>query len=116
MRTLVRIIQAVIAVLAVNCGIYGDDAADQVFDRIVENWRWSRFWSGTTGIDDVYIEGKKFAALVFWTKNDSRPIRGLCSTELLACVAYSGVYLDPRARRMPITSNATPEQAFTSFV
>jgi hypothetical protein len=91
-------------------------AADPVFDRIAENWRWSHYWFGKTGIDDVYVEGKKISALIFWNNSESQPIRGLCSSELSLCVAYSGIYLDPAERRMSIAPNVAPQQAFTSFV
>jgi len=115
-RVLARFALAALAALAINHDAYSD-SADEIFDRIVENWRWSHYWFGKTGIDDnVYVEGKQISALVFWTKNDSQPIRGLCSTDLSLCVAYSGAYLDPFERRMQITPNATPQQAFTSFV
>jgi hypothetical protein len=115
MRTLARFTLAALAVLVVNRGVYGD-SADQAYDRIVENWRWSHYWFGKTGIDDVYVEGKKISALIFWTKSDSQPIRGLCSTDLSLCVAYSGVYLDPLERRMQVAPNVTAQQAFESFV
>lgn len=115
MRTLARFTLAALAVLAVNRGVYGD-TADQVYNRIVENWRWSHYWFGKTGIDDVYVEGKKISALIFWTRNDSQPISGLCSADLFLCVAYSGVYLDPLERRMQMAPNVTTQQAFESFV
>ena len=115
MRTLARFALAGLAVLSVSRGVYGD-SADQVYDRIVENWRWSHYWFGKTGIDDVYVEGKKISALIFWNKNDSQPIRGLCSTDLSLCVAYSGVYLDPLERRIQMARGATAPQAFESFV
>jgi hypothetical protein len=94
-----------------------DDTAGQVFDRIVENWRWSHYWwSGKTGIDDVYAAGKKISALIFWTKNTAQPVRGLCTAELSLCVAYEGVYLDPTGRRMQIASGVAVKDAFTAFV
>jgi hypothetical protein len=71
-----------------------------VFNRITENRRWSHYWFGKTGIDDVYAGGKAITALIFWNKSESQPIRGLCSPELALCVAYSGIYLDPAERRM----------------
>ena len=114
-RTLVRLLAVVTVALAPIRGIC-QDPGDQVFDRIVENWRWSHYWFGKTGIDDAYVEGKKVSVLIFWTKSDSQPIRGLCSTELSLCVAYSGVYLDPRERRMRMAPNVAPQQAFTSWV
>jgi hypothetical protein len=92
------------------------DTADEVLERIVENWRWSYYWFGENGVDDVYSVGKRVSMLVFWTKNEIRPIRGICSTELLRCVAYSGVYFEPFGRRMEMTRNSTPHQAFLAFV
>ena len=115
MRTLARFTLAALAVFAANGSAYGD-SADQAFDRIIENWRWSHYWFGKTGIDDVYVEGKKISALIFWNKNDGQPIRGLCSTDLSLCAAYSGVYLDPLERRMQMAANVTARQAFESFI
>ncbi|HLG98794.1 MAG TPA: hypothetical protein VKX49_20955 [Bryobacteraceae bacterium] len=104
-----------LAIFVVGRSLYGD-AADEMFDRIAENWRWSHYWFGKTGIDDVYVEGKQISALIFWTKSESQPIHGLCSSELGACVAYSGVYLDPAGRRMQMAPNTRPRQAFRSFI
>jgi hypothetical protein len=87
-----------------------------VFNRITENWRWSHYWFGKTGIDDVYAGGKAITALIFWNKSESQPIRGLCSPELALCVAYSGIYLDPAERRMSMGSAGSLQQAFESFI
>lgn len=94
----------------------GDTQADQVFSRISENWRWSHYWFGKTGIDDVYAAGKKVSVLIFWNNNGIQPVRGLCSSDLSLCVAYSGVYLDPAQRRMPIGQNVDTQQGFATFV
>lgn len=115
MRSLARFALCALALLSASRSAHGD-VADQVFDRLVENWRWSHYWFGKTGLDDVYVEGKKITALMFWNKSESQPIRGLCSSELSLCIAYSGVYLDPAERRMSIAPGATPQQAFSSFV
>jgi hypothetical protein len=58
MRSLARFALAALAVFAISRAAYGD-AADQVFDRIVENWRWSHYWFGKTGLDDVYAEARE---------------------------------------------------------
>src|ERR1700719_1826407 len=113
--TWIRVSAVLIVMLAVDRAIC-DDEAGRIFERIVENWRWTHYWAGSTGLDDVYVAGKKISALLFWTKSDSRPIRGFCSTELSLCVAYSGFYLDPLERRMPMPPNVAPQQAFASFV
>src|ERR1700680_2775768 len=104
MLLLARLFVAALLVFAIDHGAYGD-ATDQVFGRIVENLRWSHYWFGKTGIDDVYVEGKRISALIFWNKSESQPIRGLCSSEISLCVAYSGIYLDPAERRMHIPPN-----------
>jgi hypothetical protein len=117
-RTLARFSAAFLLIVGVHCGICSDgrDQADQVFNRITENWRWSHYWFGKTGIDDAYVEGQRITALIFWNKSGSQPIRGLCSSDLALCIAYSGVYLDPAARRMPIGTNVDVQQAFASFI
>ena len=104
-----RLTLAALAVFGVNYAAYGA-SADEVLERIAENWRWSHYWSGKTGIDDVYAEGKKISALVFWNESQSQPIRGLCSSELSLCVAYSGVYLDPAERRIPMAAHVAPQR------
>ena len=70
----------------------GPDPGKDVFDRLVENWRWSRYWFDNTGIDDVYVEGKRVSALIFWAKEGRRQKSGMCSVELSLCVSYSGPY------------------------
>lgn len=91
-------------------------APDEVFQRIVENWRWQHYWFGKTGIDDFYREGKQVSALIFWNMNQMQPIRGMCSPNLQTCVAYSGIYLDPAPRRMQMPASATARQGFDAFV
>jgi hypothetical protein len=95
---------------------YCDDTATEVFGRLVEGWRWSRYWFGSTGIDDVYTAGKNIEALVFWTKKDRRPKSGLCSSDLSLCIAYSGPYLSPHVERSHIDPKTPIKQAFISFV
>ena len=55
------------------------------------------------------------SALFFWSKNGSQAVRGLCSTDISLCVAYSGVYLDPHGRRTQIAPRVTAQQAFASW-
>ncbi len=110
-----KILLAVVVMLAADTSIRADKEG-QVFERIVENWRWTRYWFGKTGIDDAYVEGKKISALIFWNKNDSQPINGLCSSELSLCVAYLGAHLDPFERRMQIAPGVAQQQAFASFI
>lgn len=93
-----------------------DDTSTQVFDRLVDGWRWSHYWFGSTGIDDVYMPGKNIKALVFWTKKDRRPKAGLCSSDLSLCIAYSGPYLSPHAERTQVDPKTPNQQAFASFV
>lgn len=76
----------------------------------------SHYWFGKTGIDDVYAEGKRISALIFWNKNELRPLRGLCSSDLGLCAAYSGVYLDPAERQMRMSPSQSPQEAFAAFV
>ena len=94
----------------------GQDRSSQAFDRLVENWRWSHYWFGKTGIDDVYAPGRRIDALIFWTKKDRRSKTGLCSADLSFCVAYSGPYLAPRAARMRIDPKTPLPKALASFV
>jgi hypothetical protein len=82
----------------------------------VENWQWSHYWFGKTGIDDIYTPGRTITALVFWTKKDRRPKNGLCSSDLSVCVAYSGPYLSPHVERTRIDPRVPLQQAFASFV
>lgn len=91
-------------------------AGKDVFDRLVENWRWSRYWFGKTGIDDVYSEGKQVSVLIFWTKQGRRPKSGMCSTELSLCIAYSGPQLSPSAERMHIGGRTSVMESFHEFV
>src|ERR1700688_3753341 len=92
------------------------DTSAQAFGRLVENWRWSRYWFGSSGIDDVYKPGTKIAALLFWTKKDRRPKTGLCSFDLSLCVAYSGPYLNPHTERIQIRPGESLQETFKSFV
>lgn len=115
MRPLLRLVLGAMTSVAASQSTYGD-AADRAVDRIVENLRWTYYWFGKTGIEHVYAEGKTISALVFWHKNDSPPISGLCSTDISICVAYSGVYLDPAERQMPIGQSVTSQQAFAAFI
>jgi hypothetical protein len=116
MHSLARFTYIALALVAVSDGSRAADAADQVVDRIVETWRWSHYWFGKTGIDGSYAAGRKVSALVFWNDNENRPMRGLCSSELGACLVYSGAYLDPAPRRMEIAPNVSARQAFMAFV
>lgn len=116
MKSLGRFIYVALALVAVSDGSRAADSADQVLDRIAETWRWSHYWFGKTGIDDLYATGRKVSAPVFWNNNGNRPVRGLCSSDLGACLAYSGAYLDPAPRRMDVAPNVSPQQAFMAFV
>jgi hypothetical protein len=115
MRTSARVLLVVLGLLGVNRSSYAD-AGDDVLDRIVENWRWSHYWFGKTAIDSVAPPGRRISALVFWTKSDTRPIRGLCSSEIFLCVAFAGVYLDPAERQMRTTAGETSQQALDAFI
>jgi hypothetical protein len=106
---------ALMLLLAAGSGIC-DDASAKAFDRLVEGWRWSRYWFGSSGIDDVYTPGKNITALLFWTKKDRRPKTGMCSSDLSLCIAYSGPYLSPHVERTQIDSKTPLRQAFASFV
>jgi hypothetical protein len=94
----------------------GDEPSARVFNQLVQNWRWLRYWFGSSGIDDVAIPGKKITALVFWTKTDRLPKSGLCSPDLSLCIAYSGPRLNPRSDRIAIDGNASLRDSFEQFV
>jgi hypothetical protein len=111
-----RALFAVLVLLLTAGGGVCDDSSEQAVARLIENWRWSSYWFGSSGVDDVYVSGKEINALVFWTKKDRRSKTGLCSSELSLCVAYSGPYLDPHAERMQIGPNTPIRDAFDSFV
>jgi hypothetical protein len=114
-RSAVRILSLALGLLVAQVSVCGD-MRDQVIDRIVSNWRWSHYWLERTGIDAAYSQGKRISALVFWTKNNTRPIRGLCSADLSLCLAYAGVYLDTIEKQMQIPPGVVPRQALASFV
>jgi hypothetical protein len=111
----IRVLLFLIVLVAASRAPAGDSVG-QVYGRIVENWRWTHYWFGKTGIDDVYSEGKRITAVIFWSEGHGQPIRGLCSVDISLCVAYSGVHLDPKARRTQIPANVTAREAFFSFV
>jgi len=99
------------------CGnAYQPTTSRDVFDRLAENWRWSRYWFGKTGIEDVYSEGKRVSVLMFWTKGTRRSKSGFCSTELSLCVALTGPYLDPSPERMHVDKSIDLIDAFRLFV
>src|SRR5215472_1544234 len=106
----------VVALVLVSGFAVCQEPSSQDIERLTENWRWSHYWFGKTGIDDVYTPGKKINALIFWTRKDRRPKTGLCSSDLSICVAYSGRYLSPQAERMQIGAKTSLQQAFASFV
>jgi hypothetical protein len=85
MQALARFNCVALAVAAFSSGVHAADPSGQVSDRIVENWRWTRFWFGKTGIDD-YAAGRRVSALAFWNSDNSRPLRGLRSSELGVCL------------------------------
>ena len=78
-------LMALIILLTIRPVVFADPS-DQVYDRIIENLRWSRYWFGVAGIGDVYVEGKKISALIFWAKKTDRQIMGLCSTDFLSAL------------------------------
>jgi hypothetical protein len=106
----------ILALMLTGLFAIGQDTSAQALDQLVENWRWSHYWFGKTGIDDVYVPGKRVSALIFWTKKDRRAKTGLCSSDLSLCIAYSGPYLSPRAERVRIDPRTSLQQAFASFV
>lgn len=114
-RVSAKLASAVLIMAAVQQGVCAS-GADRALNYIIENWRWSHYWFGKAAIDDVYADGKKIFALVFWARDEERPIRGLCSTEISLCLAYVGVHLDPLPRRMPIAPNSVLREAFEAFV
>jgi len=114
-RSLTVAIAVISGLTAASRGV-SEDVAGKVFSRIVENWRWSYYWFGKTGIDDVYVSGKKISALFFWSTKPMRPMRGFCSSDISRCVAYEGVYLAPLEREMGISPRASSQQAFGTFV
>lgn len=67
--------------------VAGMDQALKVFDQYVERVRWSHYWHRNIRNDDVYVEGKQISALIFWTKTNTRPKWGLCSSDLSLCIA-----------------------------
>jgi|GEM_PF-5079036 len=108
---------ALLVLLAVRCGTPNQEAeqAMKVFDQFVERLRWSRYWLGATSMDDIYVEGKLISALVFWTKTNHRPKRGLCSSDLSLCIAnYSGSY-NRGVAQVHIDRGLAPQLAFASF-
>src|ERR1039457_2654805 len=111
-----RLFLTTVFVVSVADSVECQTRAQQVLDRILENWRWSWYWYGRTGIDDIYREGKTVSALVFWTKSEARPIRGFCSPDIAVCIAYVGVYFDPKERRVPISSGTPSRVALSSFL
>ncbi len=115
MRNTIRPLSCVLQLCFFIPGVRAE-TANQVFERIVENWRWSHYWFGKTGLDDAYVPGKKISALIFWNRSEDQPIRGLCSSELGRCVAYAGIYLDPHERQVPLALGTSLQQAFASWV
>jgi hypothetical protein len=105
----------VILLLTIRPGIC-DEISATAFEKLVDNWRWSHYWFGYSGVDDVYVPGEKISALVFWTKKGRRPKVGLCSSRLSICAAYSGPFLNPRIERANIDPGKSLQQAFASFV
>ncbi len=104
------------ALLATGCrkSPQGAGAAQYIFDQYVERVRSSRYW-GTTHNDQMYVEGKRISALVFWTKTTQRPKYGLCSAALKLCIAN---YSSPSYRgvaEVSIDPSLEPKLAFASF-
>ena len=93
-----------------------DEHARQVFDQIMENLRYSRYWYGTPSIGDGYAEGKQVSALIFWTKKDRRSKIGLCFSNLRSCFATRGDQIVPEMEQMSIGRSLTAKEAFESFV
>jgi hypothetical protein len=89
--------------------------ARRAFAGVVANWRWIHYWFGKAGIEHSYAAGHTDAVLVFWGKDPDRPFRGVCSTQLRECLAYSGVYFDPLGRRSAIPSGVPLGEAFDAF-
>lgn len=116
MQPIARLTYAALALVALTGGLFAAETADRVIDRITETWRWSNYWFGKTGIEVPYATGQTVSALVFWNGNEIQPLRGLCSSELGACMVYAGVYLDPAPRRMKIAPGVGLRQAFMTFI
>lgn len=93
-----------------------DEQAQKVFDHVIENLRYSRYWHEAPDIGDGYEEGKQISALIFWTKADRQSKVGLCSPDLERCFATWGDQIRPEMEQMLIDRSLTAKAAFESFV
>lgn len=93
-----------------------EQSAQSVFDRLVEHWRWQKYWLGKSGVDDIYVEGKTATALIFWAKKEGVPKVGLCSPGLGFCIAAADPDSLPDQDVTHISASTSPTEAFASFV
>jgi hypothetical protein len=105
-----------ISLVALVTRVASAQTANQVIEQVFENWHWTRFWFGRTGVEGHYEVGKRISALVFWETSKPYNLKGLCSTELSRCVAYAGRYLAPYELGISIESNSTATDAFRNWV
>lgn len=93
-----------------------DEQAKRVFDHVLENLRYSRYWYETPDIGDGYVEGKQISALIFWTK-EARPSKvGFCSPDLERCFATWAGQIRQEMEQMRIDRSLSAKAAFESFV
>jgi len=97
---------------SLKVGAQGKDG-QSVFNQIIEDWRWQKYWGSNSGVDDVYVKGKRATALIFWARSPWDSTKGLCSPSLGFCVGYSNI---GDQHKMTLSETANARESFASFV
>lgn len=89
--------------------------ADDVWQRLLEHWRWQRFWYGASDADQYYSVGAKDQVRLFWTAAGVSRGIGICSQRVALCQFYPDVdrgWLKSERSVPKGSSRAGAEEAF----
>jgi hypothetical protein len=103
--------------MALMHGCFGQSpAAEQHLNQLMERWRWTQYWEGSTELGSKYAEGTQVRALLFWRKDDASAPLGLCSVDLGVCQFYPSVSEVVDHSEMKIASAEDAPAAFRRFL
>lgn len=66
-------------------------AADIALSRLLELWRWQRYWYESSDADSFYRPGTRTEIRLFWIESGTKGGIGLCVRELRRCQFYPDV-------------------------
>lgn len=68
-----------------------EEKPDGAWQRLLEYWRWQRFWYGSSDADRYYSVGAKDQVRLFWVANGGLQSIGICSQAGGLCQFYPDI-------------------------